>query len=45
LRAKPLDRLATAEELAREIELDHLSPIIERHVGDPRVFLRTRVGD
>ena len=45
LRAKPPDRLATAEELAREIELDHLSPIIERHVGDPRVLLRTRVGD
>jgi hypothetical protein len=45
LRAKPLDRLATAEELAREVELDHLSPIIECHVGDPRVLLHTRVGD
>jgi hypothetical protein len=31
--------------LARAVELDHLSPIIECHVGDPRVLLRTRVGD
>jgi hypothetical protein len=40
-----LRRLATAEELAREVELDHLSPIIEGHAGYTCVLLRARVGD
>jgi hypothetical protein len=45
LRAKPPDGLGTAKELACEVELDHLSPIIEGHVGYSCVLLRTRVGD
>jgi hypothetical protein len=37
-------RIASPQQ-AFKVQLDHLPLIIERHVGDPSVFLRSRVGD